>query len=248
MPHIQAVYSGKSIQGTGCVTKSKRLRNQERVAESQLCELQPEGQYTAVPASMELSLSLEAAMPFSSDGHRPVLTRPVRSKRRTAHLMMSLFLITALPLSSGCGEDRSGSDNERSGEEILQLIQAEIQGDDKQGNGIRDDVEQWIDHNFGSVPDHRAALRQLAKDYQAALMATGQGKLSLEASASIIQSIRCMKHFFGEASEQTLLQLKAVVLNSDVRVRAWLKAHQQLEDSGAKVDLSPSGGACRFQT
>ncbi len=200
-------------------------------------------------ASVGISRSLGAAIRFSSDWFSPVLKRPVSSNRCSAHLMMIPFLITILSFSSGCGEEQSRSDNEneRSGEEILRRIQAEIHGDDERGNGIRDDVEQWVDHNFRSDPNRRAALRQLAKDYQTALMTTGQGELSLEASTSITQSIRCMKHFFAEESELTLLQLKAVVLNSDVRVRAWLKASQHLQDSGAKVDLSPSGGACRFQ-
>ena len=200
-------------------------------------------------ASVGVARSLEVAIRSAFDSFWSVLGRPVSPNRYITHLFMIPFLMTLLFFSAACGEEHlgSGGENPRSGEEILRLIQAEIHGEDKQGNGIRDDVELWVDSNFGSDRNHREALRQLAKDYQTALMTTGEGRLSLEASASITQSVRCMKHFFAEESELTLLQLKAVILNSDVRVRAWLKANQHLEDSGRQVDLSPSGGACRFE-
>ena len=131
-------------------------------------------------------------------------------------------------------------------EAILEQYTADIAGADRDSNGIRDDVDAWLSTQFPQPDPLGAAVRQLAGDYQRALTTTASAEASLGSLVRLAESVGCLHHVAGPAANDVITQLKAVVLDSDIRVRAWLKAYERWQASGMAGLAAPSASTCRF--
>lgn len=116
-------------------------------------------------------------------------------------------------------------------------IASEIEGADLNRNGIRDDVEEWVREEFFEDAVERRAFLQLAGDYQRVLLTTSRVAESLRSLLQLSASLACVRQLQTSDAEVQIVRLKAVVLDTDVRVRAWLKAYDRLEDAG--IDQAP---------
>jgi hypothetical protein len=124
-------------------------------------------------------------------------------------------------------------------------IQRDVRGDDLDEDGIRDDVGQWVLDRFADDSRRQQAFLQLAADYQTVLITTGSLETSLGSLISLSQSLGCVRYVAGTDAEPLITQFKAVVLDRDVRVRAWLKAYDRWQDSGMGDVSAPSASSCR---
>ena len=131
-------------------------------------------------------------------------------------------------------------------EDIEAQYARDIKGTDRDANGIRDDVEAWIDQQSAAGRPERNALLQVAANYQGVLQTTGNLQQSLAQLLRLSESMRCVRYVFQADADSQIVQLKAVVLDRDIRVRAWLKAYERFEQAGLGVDSTPSASACRF--
>ncbi|MCC7241491.1 MAG: hypothetical protein IT180_06175 [Acidobacteria bacterium] len=128
----------------------------------------------------------------------------------------------------------------------MQQLWDEIRGADLNHNGVRDDVESWILERSEDGSADRRALLQLAADYQSVLTTTSNAKESQQSLLRLSDSRRCLERVAGAEAEPQIVHLKAVVLDTDVRVRAWLKAYDRLEKSGIGGGQTSSTSGCRF--
>lgn len=126
-------------------------------------------------------------------------------------------------------------------------LTSEIRGSDVNQNGIRDDVEAWIARQFPEGSRERKAYLQLAADYQSVLLTTNNTEKSVDSLRALSVSNGCFRYVLGSEADVRIVQFKAVVLDSDIRVRAWLKAYDRLKDFGIGADPIPSAASCRFR-
>ena len=125
-------------------------------------------------------------------------------------------------------------------------LTGEIRGLDVNQNGIRDDVETWIAQQFPEGSPERKAYLQLAADYQSVLLTTNNAERSIHSLRTLAVSIGCLRHVLRSDAAVQIAQFKAVVLDNDIRVRAWLKAYDRLKDFGIEAGSTPSASNCRF--
>lgn len=170
------------------------------------------------------------------------------SKRPT--VLAALVVVASLAVAAGVfilarspvffGESRTTT------QDYQAQLTSEIRGLDADRNGIRDDVEEWIAAQFPEASPERKALLQLAADYQSVLLTTNNAEKSVESLQALSGSMGCLRYVLTSDAEVRIAQFKAVVLDSDIRVRAWLKAYDRLKDFGIGASSTPSASNCRF--
>lgn len=120
-------------------------------------------------------------------------------------------------------------------------------GRDADGNGVRDDIDAWIDRTYPKSARARAALKQLASDYQYVLsVADDREKAKNAILARFNQSLVCADQVFEKAYLETE-RLEAEILNTYERSERWLKADGYL--SGTVIEMGSEEdrkSACRF--
>jgi hypothetical protein len=138
------------------------------------------------------------------------------------------------------------ADEPQTVEGLVAQFTTDIAGEDGDGNGIRDDVDAWMAGQFPGADPMASAVRQLATDYQGVLTTTAAAEASLANLVRLAESVGCVHHVAGLDANEVITQLKAVVLDSDIRVRAWLKAEERWQASGMAGMASSSATNCRF--
>lgn len=130
-------------------------------------------------------------------------------------------------------------------EDFEERLMREIRGVDRNHDGVRDDVEAWILDRFEDDAAGRQAFLQLAADYQRVLLTTGDPQASHSSLLELAGSLSCVRYVMKSDAEARIAQLKAVVLDSDIRVRVWLKAHDRLQKAGIGAEsMIPSASSC----
>jgi hypothetical protein len=121
-----------------------------------------------------------------------------------------------------------------------------IEGVDANGNGVRDDIDQFIDRSYASEPQRKAA-RQLAKNLQKSMLVDKQDltavrKLSVEGS----RATNCIFLRFDAANGSkdpaaVGHELEAITANTKPRLLAYLAFSKAMD--GAVISL-PEGDTC----
>lgn len=119
---------------------------------------------------------------------------------------------------------------------------------------VRDDVQRWIFLQFPNSKKVRVGLRQVAADYQAALLVAGDKEASVQATRRLRRSLECACAVLNQATQarapecqQVQTRLRAVILNTRLRSDAGNLSSRQF--SGQVFRLLPQGerkNACRF--
>ena len=91
-------------------------------------------------------------------------------KRMSVIPALFALLLVALVLTRSSAGFRGGSQSAT--QNFQEQLAREIGGPDLNQNGIRDDVERWIDERFDRAAPDRQAFLQLATDYQRVLLTT----------------------------------------------------------------------------
>lgn len=169
---------------------------------------------------------------------------------RRSGLFAALVVLASLAVAAGVFTvARRGllpGDSRPAPQHYQDQLTSEIRGPDANRNGIRDDVETWIARQFPEGAPERKAYLQLAADYQSVLLTTSNAKESVHNLRTLAVSIGCLRYVLGSDAAVQIAQFKAVVLDSDIRVRAWLKAYDRLKDVGIEASSTPSASNCRF--
>ncbi len=161
-------------------------------------------------------------------------------------VVVTLIASALLVLAATRGAELFRHGTHNAAADFQEQLARDIRGADVNENGIRDDVEQWIDGRFTERPHDRQAFLQVAADYQSVLLTTGKPEASRRSLLRLSESLRCVRHLSGSGVDEEIARFKAVVLDTDLRVRAWLKASERMERSGIAAESNSSASSCRF--
>lgn len=102
-----------------------------------------------------------------------------------------------------------------------------IAGPDSNRNGVRDDIDAYINATYSDA-DTRKAATQYAKAVQQAIIDASNKEASLGHAGEISRASECMWSFHGEESDRILSALVARTLNNKARSLAYVTFNDQL--------------------
>jgi hypothetical protein len=158
-------------------------------------------------------------------------------------MLKKIFIAAVLSLTV-CG---GASDDKTSKDEIPKLDRTDtIAGIDENGNGIRDDIENYINANYPNE-GHRKAVLQFAKTMQDKLLVDVSDMIAVKQVS--IKSSRDMHCIFlrfdatkGDENPSIAWEkIRSMTTNTKVRLRAYLDFNKALE--GMAFSL-PTGDTC----
>lgn len=103
-----------------------------------------------------------------------------------------------------------------------------LAGIDADNDGVRDDVQRWIAINYPNSQKTRAALIRMSKTMQQFLINAADPARSYKTSIQMGKDTNCLAYILSVDFYQVSSELKAVILNTDLRTRAWLQADHHL--------------------
>ena len=111
-----------------------------------------------------------------------------------------------------------------------------VAGVDSDGDGIRDDIQRWINETYSTQPKIKMAMNQVAMGKQLSLMNVGNKEQSIIASKKSLDSNSCAYVILGlDEGAKAIRVLKAKLLNTKDRLYTEIKANANF--SGQSWDL-----------
>lgn len=122
----------------------------------------------------------------------------------------------------------------------LSQNKATLAGIDSDLDGIRDDIQIWINKEFADNPSLRNGMKQLASSLQTQILTTHDPELSNLATRNFLRSMSCMTHLVGIDQKMRLKnKLKEKALNTRDRLKAEIKANEHFSGQGLSVSIDP---------
>ena len=115
-----------------------------------------------------------------------------------------------------------------------------LEGADANGNGVRDDVDHFIERNYPSRPQQTAA-RQLAANLQETLTVDKQDRVALRAvSIAGIRAVHCVYLRFvgsndGKRAGAVVYELEAITANTRARLKAYLAYNKAMDGTASSL-------------
>jgi hypothetical protein len=122
-----------------------------------------------------------------------------------------------------------------------------LEGIDADRDGVRDDVQRYIAQLFPSDQASRGALTQYATSVTDLLVKAGDVVSSRDQWTHILDANNCLTRVLGDASTKTRLLLRARILNTPNRSRAFLQASQSPPTSSFQEIGAPATSTCKSQ-
>jgi hypothetical protein len=130
---------------------------------------------------------------------------------------------------------------------------ASVLGPDTNANGIRDDIEAWIDSRKDRTAAQKDAMRQVARALQGELAAERTTPAALEAVRVVMRARNCLESRSSGFDDyiQVVQQIGDYTRNTLERVRASMAIDRLLSGqswslaSGDTCDPRPPSGAAR---
>lgn len=111
-----------------------------------------------------------------------------------------------------------------------------IAGIDSDGDGIRDDVQRWINEEFSTNSEIKSAIRQIAIGKQMDLLNSANREQSILISKKVLDSNHCLYSLTGLSKGAKIIrELNSKLLNTKERIYAEVKANSNF--SGQAYDL-----------
>lgn len=128
---------------------------------------------------------------------------------------------------------------------------ATLLGIDSDNDGIRDDVQRWINENLKEQPEElKLAYRQYAIAMQTALPTSNDKEASIQASHATLRAQVCLYKVGDEIGIEskdqieTRKKIKMLLLNTKERIKAELMADKNFH--GQTVSVLPKEETCNF--
>ena len=108
-----------------------------------------------------------------------------------------------------------------------------IAGVDADANGVRDDVDRYIDTTYADQAsvELKKALRQYAKAVQSSLVDADSQALSLTHATERFRALECLMARRPRDFHTVFVDVRAQLLNTSSRSAAYLKADDQVKTS-----------------
>jgi len=164
------------------------------------------------------------------------------------NLYIALFFACALTV---CAVGHSNATGSKAVSDILKLEESgdiprlergdSLVGTDMDGNGIRDDIDAYINQHY-SGEERRSAARQFARYMQATLLVPESDREAARAvSLQGTNRINCMYSIFGVDAAKAIEDIIAITTNTKSRLRAYLTYDKMLD---GMVFVLPKGDGC----
>jgi hypothetical protein len=109
------------------------------------------------------------------------------------------------------------------------IIEESIAGKDLDQNGVRDDIQEYIMSAYPESQKVQAALIQNAKALQIGLINADNREASITIGDQRVRAVGCLSYISGPEEGRIFWgELRARMLNSDSRSRAYIKANNHL--------------------
>ena len=147
-------------------------------------------------------------------------------------------VILLLALFAGCGSETSSPPT---------AVASSLAGTDANNDGVRDDVETYIDTAY-PVPanvDANKALRQYAKAAQSSILDADDAAKSITHVTERFRALECLMARRPTDFHPVFVELRARMLDTNPRSEAYLKADSQA--AAVNIPLLPADqwvGAC----
>ena len=126
-------------------------------------------------------------------------------------------------------------------------------GVDSDVDGVRDDVEIWINQNTSNTPtknmfNPRMALKQVAKKIQENIKMKDNKERSVMFSRETLVAEKCLSDFMtSEEARDSLGMLKVKMFNTMDRLKAWARTEGNFNGQSITVDSKrKKGDGCEF--
>lgn len=117
---------------------------------------------------------------------------------------------------------------------------ATVGGIDSDNDGIRDDVQIWINNTYGDKPELRLAVKQMASAFQSRLLMVHDKPLSIIATRKFLLSMDCLEVMVGFSGETSIRRkLKDLYLNTKDRLYADIKASGNYSGQVSSIPVDP---------
>jgi len=103
-----------------------------------------------------------------------------------------------------------------------------IAGNDADGNGVWDYIDTYIDATYPSSEKTRTALREYAKNLQISLLDAEDEELSVQHASDGSYRLACIRYVLPDDAYEVFKTLRAEILNTDERSRAYILHDSQL--------------------
>lgn len=111
-----------------------------------------------------------------------------------------------------------------------------VAGVDSDGDGIRDDIQRWINEKYATQPKVKMTMKQMAMGMQLALLSVANKEQSIVTSKKYLNDLTCAFYTVGvDAAAKLKRELKSKILNTKDRHYADIKVSANF--SGQSHDL-----------
>jgi len=125
---------------------------------------------------------------------------------------------------------------------------ATVEGIDSDGDGVRDDVQIWIETNYPNSERMRMALRQVAVTTQEYMKGAASFDATFQNHIVVSRALRCL-YFVSETpgeAHDSFAELHAKILNTLMRSKVMLSADRHLSGMILRGYKGPRNEACNF--
>lgn len=113
---------------------------------------------------------------------------------------------------------------------------ATIAGIDSDGDGIRDDIQIWINKEFQAQPKVQMAMRQIAMGRQLDLLSIENREQSILVSKNVLNNTSCLFFVIGlDTGAKLIREIESKLLNTKDRLYAEIKSNENF--SGQAYEL-----------
>jgi hypothetical protein len=126
-------------------------------------------------------------------------------------------------------------------------------GIDSDNDGVRDDVQFWIDNEYSrnSTPSTNLAMKQLAKYSQLILQLHADKEKAVPLNIKAVEAITCLMWVNNNGDHLSTL-VKNKMLNTSERIRAFVKVDSYFDGAGSpeqinKTKLGERNKFCEFK-
>lgn len=126
---------------------------------------------------------------------------------------------------------------------------ATLEGIDSDKDGIRDDVQRWIEQTYPASAKTRAALRQLSSDVQKSLLTTEDKAAAISSGHDLLKSLECLFFVSGNFDESVKAKTNLFdqILNTENRFKAYMKSDRHFGGQTYRLTKSSERSKlCKF--
>lgn len=124
-----------------------------------------------------------------------------------------------------------------------------VAGIDSDGDGVRDDIQRWINETYSSQPKVKMAMREIAMGRQLDLLSVANREQSILVSKKVLDNDNCLYSIIGiDAGANIVRELKSKLLNTKDRLYAEIKANANFSGQSYRLPHTPEGekALCAF--